>query len=287
MMLSRFYLVLLIGILFSGCAAVPYRYVEGIENERTLMLREGEPQIERGRPNVVIDGLGHYLFSLPSKIILWDWRVDNHDIQEDVEQRLEAYLQANGLNNVKVRLNQYSPGGEWSRLVRNREVNPFWRFTLGAITTTYYTILPGRIFGGDHYNPYTNTIHLYSGHTSIALHEGAHAKDTAESPFPGLYSASRMIPLVPLYQEGVATGDTVGYHRDLADMRAEKSDYKILYPAYGTYIGGEALRYVPISYPLSYAVQAGFALPGHIVGRVKAAMVDESPVANQEQSGED
>ena len=63
-------------------------------------MRQGETQIERGRPNVVIDGLGHYLFSLPSKLILWNWQVDNHDIPEDVEQHLAAYLQANGLHNV-------------------------------------------------------------------------------------------------------------------------------------------------------------------------------------------
>ena len=90
-----------------------------------------------------------------------------------------------------------------------------------------YTILPGRLFGGDHYNPFTNTIHLYSGHASIALHEGAHAKDSAESPFPGLYAASRMLPLVPLYQEGVATGDALGYHRAEDNPEAERADYKI------------------------------------------------------------
>ena len=118
------------------------------------------------------------------------------------------------------------------------------------------------------------------------MHEGAHAKDTAENPFPGLYSASRMIPLVPLYQEGVATGDTVGYHRDVGDFSAEKRDYKILYPAYGTYIGGEALRYIPVSYPLTYAVQAGFALPGHVIGRIKAA-VAEPPQAGDNLQDEE
>lgn len=271
----RFILVGLLFVVFTGCAAVPYPYIDDLESPHTLQLREGEPQIERGRPVGFVDGLGHYLFSLPSKLILWDWRVDNHDIPEDVEQHLEAYLAANGLHNVKVRLNQYSPGGEWSRLVRNKRVNGFWRYTIGAFSTTMYTIMPGRLFGGDHYNPYTDTIHLYSGHNSIALHEGAHAKDSAASPFPGLYALSRMIPLVPLYQEGVATGDTVGYHRVSSDPANEKADYKILYPAYGTYVAGEALRYIPLSYPLTYAAQLGVAIPGHVIGRVKAAGVDD------------
>jgi len=277
MTLKKFSLLIILLVSLSACTAVPYQYVNNIEDQYTLKLREGEAQIERGRPNVFVDGLGHYLFSLPSKLILWDWRVDNHDISPEIEAQLATYLELNNLDNVKVRLNQYAPGGEWSRLVRNREVNGFWRYTLGVLGTTFYTILPGRVFGGDHYNPYTNTINLYSGHASIALHEGAHAKDTATRRHPGLYSASRILPLVPLYQEGVATGDAVGYHRDRCEPQGEKADYKILYPAYGTYVAGEALNWMATSYPIKLAIQAGAAIPGHVVGRVRSALVDEEP----------
>ncbi|PLY07398.1 MAG: hypothetical protein C0624_03660 [Desulfuromonas sp.] len=270
-------LLLLCVSLSGGCTAVPYHFGDSIEDALTLKLRSGEQQIERGRPNAFVDGLGHYLFSLPSKLILFDWRVDNHDIPSEVEADLAAFLQANSLENVKVRLNQYAPGAEWSRLVRNREVSGFWRYTLGVLNTTFYMIFPGRVFGGDHYNPYTNTIHLYSGHSSIALHEGAHAKDIASRRYPGIYTAARLLPLAPLYQEGVATGDAVGYHRAECQPAGEKADYKILYPAYGTYVAGEALNWISTSYPIQLAIQATAAIPGHAVGRIRAALVDENP----------
>ncbi len=276
-------LLVLVLLLLSSCAAVPYQYTHNIEEPDTVNLRPGEPQIERGRPVAFVDGIGHYVFSLPSKLILWNWSVDNHDISPETEEALSNYLAANDLPNVKVRLNQYAPGGEWRRLVKNRSVSGFWRYTVGAITTTFYTILPGRLFGGDNYNPFTNTINIYSDHTAIVVHEGGHAKDFAQREYKGVYAAARMIPLFPLYQEAIATGDTIGYDRAEEQPAEEKKAYKVLYPAYGTYILGEGLGiaswFTPISYPVQLGIQLAVAIPGHIVGRIKAANVDESQPA--------
>jgi len=262
----------------AGCARVPYVAGQNLEGPDTLQLAPGEPQIERGRPKAFVDALGHYVLSLPSKLILWDWRVDNHDISPETEAKLREYLADNGLANVKVRLNQYAVGGEWRRLFSNRAVGGFWRYTFGILTVASYTIYPGRAFGGDHYNPYTNTISLYSDHKAIALHEAAHAKDFASRHHKGLYAALRVLPLVPLYQEAVATGDAIGYDRVKGLTRDEKADYKILYPAYATYIAGEALRWVNVEAWWQYGIQLAVALPGHIVGRIKAACVPDRPV---------
>ena len=290
--MMRFLWLVLAVALLSGCAATPYQFSKDVEGADVLKLRKNEPQFERGRPNAFIDGLGHYVFSLPTKLILWNWKVENHHITPETEQALRDYLAANDLRDVKVRLNEYAPGGEWSRLVRNHQINGFWRYTLGVLTTTFYTILPGRVFGGDHYNPYTNTINVYSDHKSIVLHEGGHAKDFAEREYKGWYAASRMIPLLPLYQEALATGETVGYHREEQAPKEEKDDYRVLYPAYGTYIAGEGLNiaswFGPISYPVILAVEAGVAIPGHIVGRIKASQVEDNPkpAAQSEATGE-
>jgi len=62
--------IILSTYLVSGCATVPYRCGQDIEQINTLKLRPNEPQIERGRANKFIDSLGHFAFSLPSKIIL-------------------------------------------------------------------------------------------------------------------------------------------------------------------------------------------------------------------------
>lgn len=279
--------------LAAGCASTPYSFAEHGETELTLQLREGEGQFERGRPNAWIDGFGHYFFSLPSKLLLLNWKVDNHDISNEVEQSVREYLWANGLCNTKVRLNQYAPGGEYRRLFKNREMPGFWRFTLGIISVTFYTIFPERLFagfpiigGGDHYNPYTNTISLYSNSRPIALHEGGHAKDFASVEnrhWKGFYSGARAIPLVGLFvalwQEALASNDALSWDLATADSRASKSAYRTLYPAYGTYVGGTAQTGASFFLGgwILYAIQYGVVVTGHIAGQTRALFVRDRP----------
>jgi len=271
----------LVALALAGCAKVPYRCGQNLEGPKTLRLAPGEPQIERGKKLWLLDGLGHYFFSLPTKLLLWNWRVCNHDIPLEAEAKLKQYLAENSLRNVKVRLNQYSPGGEWSRLVRNRDFNPFWRYVLGAPSWLWYTLFPDRLFAGfpfigtgDHYNPMTNTVHIYSGHKSIILHEAGHAKDFAAQDSKAIYALLYvLLPGFDLYVEAEATGDAIGY--DIANglTRDEKDDYRILYPAYATYVGslGGIFFYLPA------------VVCGHVAGRIEASKVKPQPAARKAQ----
>ena len=281
--------LLSVALLQVACATTPYAPAVDPEGEYTLELREGEPQIERGAPHPWVDGAGHYFFSLPAKLILFDWRVDNHDISIETEHALREYLAANGLCNVKVRLNQYAPGGEWQRLFKNREMPGGWRFTLGLLSVTFYTIFPERLFagfpfigGGDHYNPYTNTISLYSDRRPIALHEGGHAKDFALREgrhWKGLYAGARSVPLagllVALWQEAVATNDALGFDAEYGDGADLRRAYRSLYPAYGTYLGGTAQQGASFFTGgwVLYAIQYGTVVAGHAVGQTRALLV--------------
>lgn len=272
--LRRFlFLLLAVSMLLGGCAKVPYQD-GGPEFERNLPVWRDTPQVEVGRPNIVVDVLGN-IVALPSKLLLWNWSVGNRNVSDETIASLSTYLQDNDLKNVKVRVNQYAPGAEWRRLFTNKSMNIFWRSTLGLFSTAMYTILPGRVFGGDSYNPYTNTISIYSDHKGIVVHEGGHAKDLYNRRLKGLYSALYIIPLVPLWHEAQATGDAIGYLRDRAQTEEEKDAYKILYPAYGTYIGGSLTQFLPVDLATSYAIQAAVVIPGHIIGRIKAAGVDD------------
>ena len=74
----------LICILSSGCALVPYTPLRpGDEGLHFMALRAAEAQIERGRPVAFVDGMGHYVFSLPSKLLLLEWKTDNHRISRE------------------------------------------------------------------------------------------------------------------------------------------------------------------------------------------------------------
>jgi len=90
----------------------------------------------------------------------------------------------NEMRSVKIRPNQYDPGGELLRLVRNGEVAAGYRYTLGILSWLRSTLLPDRLLaglpvigGGDHFNPFTHTVNVYSGESGVLLHEAGHAKD--------------------------------------------------------------------------------------------------------------
>jgi hypothetical protein len=251
-----------------GCASTPYSYGSAARYYSSPELAaRTEVQMERGRPHKAIDTFG-WVWGIPSKILLWDRRVENHRIDAHTESQLATYLNENELSTVKVRLNQYQPRDDWHRLVANKSVGAGWRYTVGVVSVAVEAIIPGRLFGGDHYNPYTDTIHLYSGSPAIALHEAGHAKDFARRKWKGTYAAARILPIVPLIQEAIATSDALGYLEATDSVSAQQEAYEILYPAYGTYVGAEIKPLGP------FGVVFG-ALGGHAVGRWKSWQLEE------------
>lgn len=252
-------------LLFADCATVPYREGATFVDPRLPADPLGELQIERGRPHRVLDASdwiwpGSWL----GKLVLWDRRVDNHKIGEVTEEALRRYLDTNGLGHVKVRLNQYAPGDEFRRIRKNRSMGAGWRYTVGMISWLQYTLLPGRFFGGDHYNPYSNTINLYSDIPAIALHEGGHAKDFANRKWKGTYAVVYAVPFVNLYHEALATNDALGYLMAHESTALQREGYRIMHPAYGTYLGGN----LGLLYPdHAFQIFGGAVLGGHVTGR--------------------
>jgi hypothetical protein len=214
-----------------------------------------------------VDFLGNVL-ALPVKLILWNWKVAVHSISPETEQKLVEYVNSQDLpafKDARFRLNEYRPGQDLSRLVHNHYVAWPYRLLIGApVTLIFDVLLPGRLFPwGDYYNPYTNTVHLFSDHPAVALHEAGHAHDFATRRLKGTYALLRIIPGVDLYQEYKASKEAFRYLRDRQDLEAEVAAYKVLYPAYGTYVGGYI--FPPIG------TVAG-ALLGHLTGRTTAAV---------------
>ncbi len=260
----------------TGCATVPYRYGAPPPDPR----RAGPPlkpdeQIVRGRPHRWLDASdwiwpGSWL----GKLLLWDRRVDSHEIGEETEAVIRRYLRANNLEHVKVRLNAWHVRDEWRRLGQNREVGWGWRYTLGVLSCLQYTLLPGRFFGGDHYNPYTNTVHIYSDIPAIGVHECGHAKDFAQRRWKGTYAFIYLLPLVNLHHEAMATNDALGYLLAEENPRLQREGYVILYPAYATYLGGGIGDFTPLFGPAFYL---GAVAGGHAVGRFQAAEIAREP----------
>jgi len=246
--------VLVIGL--AGCAvATPY------------VPQSGLAEITHGQPIAPVDFVGN-VFGLLSKLILFNWKVDNHAISQRTESSLVAYLNSpNSMTEgTHFNLNEYAPGRALSRLVHNHKVAWPYRVLLGVpITVVFDVLLPGRLFagllGGDSYNPFTDTVSIYSDLPSIALHEAGHSHDTNKRRWKGSYAAFRLVPFVDLYQEYEASDEALRYFIETGARNQEIEAYKILYPAYGTYVGS----YIPIIGGTLLG-----AVIGHMWGRTKA-----------------
>ncbi|WNO10913.1 hypothetical protein [Teredinibacter sp. KSP-S5-2] len=276
-------LLLIVLACITGCASNTYTYTTGRAEIDNPLSPDMQQQVYVGTPHKVLDASDWYwIGSLLGKLVLLNPKVDSHEISEETLSYLMEYVDKNDLENVQILVNTYKPGLQFKRLFRNRTVGAGWRFTVGFYSAVMYAAFPGRFFGGDHYNPYTNTISIYSDDYAIALHEAAHAKDLGRRKRKGLHAFLYGLPGAALYYEAVASSDVLSYMKAESMDRERKHAYRTLHPAYGTYVGGTL-----IGAATSWGFAAG-AIPGHITGNTAAAFVqDESEKEDAEQKVED
>lgn len=237
----------------------------------------GNPQFEHGKPRKIVDAAG-WVWGIPRKIILWDRRAVNHDVSCETEQRLAEYLSTNGIVTTKVRINQYDPLGEWRRLRANKEVGAGWRYTFGAFGTITYTLLPGRVFGKDRYNPYTDSIYIYSDIPCIAQEQGSFARLIQARAHPGTYAMVTYLPVVQLWPKKQVKEDVLDYTLAFGTPDAHDEATRILYAEYGAEVGGQAALFVGSNLPLTLA-GAGI---GHVAARFKPPLPTTTPEAPPE-----
>ncbi len=252
-------LLLCMTVSASGCATLKPEEVDAHGYH-------GSPEVKEGHRVLPVDWLGN-LFGVIDKIILWNWKVKRHNITEPTDQAIQAYLDAHPteLGDVVVQVNRWAPVDSMKRLVKNKRVKWPYRVFFGFITVLVFDVLLiDRIFGVDRYNAFTHQVHVHSDLPSVALHELGHARDFAGRRYKGSYAMLRMVPFADLYQEHKATKIALTYMRDEKLLDTELEAYKILYPAFGTYMGG---------YLFGMGAIPG-ALIGHIAGRATARSVE-------------
>jgi len=248
----------------AGCAATPYRFSR-------FRAADEEPQpvvIEYGEPNKTLDRLG-WFFGLPGRILPFDSKVNSHDISPETTQKLVAYLEKNDLTDVYVAVNQYDPKGQWRRLRENERIAPGWKYSTGLFSLLGYTLLPGRVFGGDSYNPFTNSLYVNSDVPAVVLCEAAYAKDVHSRGLPGAYATVNELPFVSLWRHTLAVSDVLGYARVEDDWEVEEQAYHVVYPQIGAHTAMAADPFVPLL--VSPALGIGGAVVGHTAGRTIAA----------------
>jgi hypothetical protein len=249
-----------------GCATSPYRYGEFRESSDDAPR---EVVVEHGKPHKTLDRVARVI-GWPKRLIPWERRVDSHELSPETLDKLTDYLEKNDLTDVHVYINHYDPKSQWQRLRQNDRVSPAWRYSAGSLSMLAYTLFPSRVFGGDRYNPYTNSLYLNSDVPAVALDEAAVAKDIHARKYPGTYAAVTELPVVNLVRQSRAVSDVISYARDEEDWDVEKQAYHVLYPRMGAEGGNAGATFWSVWWggPL---LSLGGAAVGHVTGHAVAA----------------
>jgi hypothetical protein len=252
----------------NGCAATPYTYgrfhpdqPEGVDIQPLV--------VEHGTPNKTLDRIG-WVVGAPARLLTLNKNVNNHKISPETLEKLRLYLERNDITDVFVAVDVYDPKGQWKRLRENDTMSPVWRYSFGVLNWLGYTVLPNRVFGGDRYNAFTNTLNLSSDVPAMVLEEAAYAKDIHGQRNPGVYASFvNDMPVLAVYRQAKATSDLLGYARTHDDWPVEKQAYQVMYPQIGFGVIGPAGTFIPVVGPY---IDIGGAVAGHAVGRTVAAI---------------
>lgn len=264
---------LVLSLLLSGCASGPSCYHELTSRDR---LRDVSPEVvfEYGKPNYLLDGM-QKVAELPSRAMLGGRLKPDHIPTEETREVLTDYLQENHLTDVPVLVNQYNPLGEWKRLRDNDRIAPIWKYTAGTFSLVNYTIMPGRVFGRDDYNPFTNSLYFNSGRLTDSLHAAAYAKDIHQREAPGPYATVNSLPLLSLWKTTRAVDDIVYYAQARDNWQLESGVYRDQFPQ----VAVETM--VPAGFFMSPIGNLALALSGGAVGYAVGRTVEQQRMAER------
>lgn len=214
-----------------GCASPNYTY--GRFHNPPPVGPAPASVVEHGEPHATLDRMTRVVES-PSRLIPVGSKRPPRGLSPETADKLTAYLGKNDLADVPIYVNHYDPAGQWRRLRDNTEMSWCWKYSAGAGSVIAYTLAPGRVFGINRYNPYTNSLYVNSDQPIPLLHEAAVAKTVRSQRFPGAYAVLTSLPGLALVRQVRAANDVLSYTRAEKDWETERQAYRVLYPRVGT-----------------------------------------------------
>ena len=120
------------------------------------------------------------------------------------------------------------PAESLSRVWNNRKIGLLSKM-LGTAAIPINDLL-AQVQRMDNYNPYSDTVTMFSSDPAILRHELGHAQDFASRSYPiPYYMLRQKVPLLDLYQEGVASVKAVDHLADnLPDLIENEVDKEII-----------------------------------------------------------
>src|SRR5262249_55955205 len=127
-----------------------------------------------------------------------------------------------------------------------------------------------RLFGSDRYNPYTDSVYIYSDIPCLAQEQASYAKLIRGQRHPGTYVALTSLPFVQLWPEKEVKTDVLDYTLAYGTPAQQTEATHILYAEYGAEVGHQASVLFGAGIPLTLA-GAGV---GHISASAQDAAAD-------------
>ena len=173
--------------------------------------------------------------SISSRIFFWDSRI-GHGTDSRGAKRVLAMLENDkSIDGLTVRLNHNRALYDLYRIFSDpalKERNNWLARAAIGIPMAVKDELWAGLFRGAYYNPMSKTAVSYADIDAITFHEVGHGKDFSRFDQDWVYSLSRMIPPVMLYQEAKASI----YAKEMLAPEENFQFYRFLLPAFGTYL---------------------------------------------------
>ena len=247
-----------------GCAITPIQNEFGRRNPRRA-THEEPVVVHWGHPGPMVNRLAK-IADAPARMIPFGHKPTRHEISAETEQKITAYLEKNGLNDVYVCVNEYDPAAEWQRLKANRRISPVWRYSIGVLSLVGYTLFPEPMICANQYNPFTNRLSINLDEPIEILYAAASAKDISAQSLPGTYAAMTSLPGISAIPRIRATNDVTVFAREEGDWDTEVAVYRHLYPRIGMEGTALALLVSPIWWEIPL-IGLGGSGAGHLAGR--------------------
>ena len=237
-------------VVMPGCVSDAYHY--GISRQELLPRLPLTPnRITVGGKHPNIDAIEQTV-RYPGKVFQ-EWFPSNDpdeqvpmDVRQlKVVQSASDYLDENGLKGVYIDVREYNPREQWNRLRSNTRVSPFWKYTGGTLYHAVYCVLPGRAFGYDQFNGFTNTLSINSLSSPSAVFQAGYVKKIYDQRYPGTYIAMNWLPIFPLFRDTSISNDVLTYARARQDWKLEKNLYPQVYGRLGGDVVSQATTLIP------------------------------------------
>lgn len=211
----------------AGCVANPFessRYRGATECSMT----EIRSPIIHTRPHPRLDRW--------ERLVEWPQRLIGRAAQDDIAlseetvEMLRQYLAENGLRDVRIVYNEYSPLAQWWRLRENERISAGWKYSIGTATVIGGTLFPARVFDRNKYNPFTNTLEINSDRPFEILNYAVVAHRVESHDWRDLYVVTTQLRPIGMVNRLNAGYEALDYARSQNDWKLEQAGYRQLYP---------------------------------------------------------